>query len=346
MREEAILQQQLTKDTMPNSTEVIFSLCIICFFLYSQETTMSNSVKFEQMDEDSDRRTGMTRKLSDDVFIKNPEFEGTRSIKTMFMVRSSVQDGQHSLHCHFLPEGLRFVAYTALGIVMLGGAILYELSKTSLTPMKDTYIYKTFGFPHSCVLIDEGPPKTYATLMLPLWEYPMVFYLLTSAQRTYDDWRENRVSKEVMMFALIVTPFNVLSTILFRHVFVWGPGANGETFGAHYGFYIWYQLTLALDITRNVLYLDCLKQLPFKNNRALSYSYLAMLILLTIIYMVFGISAAAGSPVFNWTSYSSARDFLQGVTIVYFLFEVPVPIFLSLYGVVYGKQRYITIATS
>eukprot|EP00475_Leptophrys_vorax_P003322 TRINITY_DN1194_c0_g1_i2.p1 TRINITY_DN1194_c0_g1~~TRINITY_DN1194_c0_g1_i2.p1 ORF type:complete len:336 (-),score=88.10 TRINITY_DN1194_c0_g1_i2:151-1110(-) len=282
------------------------------------------------------------------IFIKNYEHTGKRGVANMFLIRKVQKDGQYSFHVHFLPEGLRLVAYLAFGVVMCGGALLYELTKSSLTPMQDTYIYKTFGFAHSCVLIDEGPPKTYATMMLPLWEYPMVFYLLTSTQRAYDDYKEGKrnVSYGVMLFAVLVLPFNVLSTIMFRQVFVFGPGSNGETFPAHYGFYIWFQLALFLDIVKNVTYLDCLKLLPFKNNRPSAYIYLVLLGIITFVYIIFGVSATAGNPVFSWTSNSGAIEFVHALSVLYFILAVPVQIFLSWYEVVYGDNRYVTFAMS
>jgi hypothetical protein len=287
---------------------------------------------------------------SNHVHMENYEHErkGKRSLKDMFILKRQMKDGQYSFHVHFLPEGLRFIALVAFNIVMGGGAILYKATESSLTPMDQTYIYRTFGYPHACVLIDEGAPKAWASLLLPLWEYPMVFYLLTSTQRTYDDWKEGKrgVTNGVMYYSLAVLPFNLLSTVLFRHVFVYGPGANGETFPIHYGFFIWFQLALVLDVVRNVLYQNCLKHLPFNNSKFHAFHYVTWLCVITFINIILGVSAAAGKPVFDWTHNPTSDKFGHAISVLYFLLALPMPTFLAWYGVVYGDTRHITFGMS
>jgi hypothetical protein len=312
--------------------------------------TARPSGSFAVRDSDTKRDRGSAFEMQDDVHIKNyePASKGERSLKDMFLLRRVMKDGQYSFHVHFLPEGLRFIAFLTFNILMGGGAFLYKATYSSLTPMEQTYIYRTFGYAHACVLIDEGAPKAWATLLLPLWEYPMVLYLLTSTQRTYDDWKEGRrgVTKGVMLYSLIVLPFNLLSTVLFRHVFVYGPGANGETFPLHYGFFIWFQLTLVLDTLRNVMYQDCLKHLPFNNSRLHAFSYLMLLSAITFVNITFGVSATVGSPVFNWTSNSESIMFAHAISIIFFMLSVPLPTFWAWYGVVRGDNRYVTFGMS
>jgi hypothetical protein len=287
---------------------------------------------------------------SDHVFVKNyePEFKGKRSLKDMFLLRKQMKDGQFSFHVHFLPEGLRFLGLLGFNLMLVGGAILYKATYSSLTPVEDTYIYRTFGYAHACTLIDEGAPKAWGTMTLPLWEYPMVLYLLTSTQRVYDDWKEGKrgVTKGVMLYSLIVLPFNLLSTIFVRQIYVYGPGENGETFPAHYGFFIWFQLALVLDVIRNVWYQSCLKHLPFNNNRFHALNYVFWLSLITFINIIFGVSAAAGNPVFNWTHDATLDKFGHVISVLYFVLALPFPTFLAWYGVVYGDNRYVTFAMS
>lgn len=241
-------------------------------------------------------------------------------------VGNSIQNKtpNYSFKLTFNPEILRIISYIALIIILVVGNILTE--KFVTVDPHTTAIYKLFGFNHACNALDHEPSRTVSAMLLPLWEVPFVMYVIFNFLRIQDAYRENKAPKYTFVIAAILLPIELLLTVWFRIVFVWNPEVN---FLNHYIPYIGFQVLLFLVAFENVLYFYAMKTLPFKNNAVIAIGYLVLLFVVTLLYVLIGLSSALGHPILDLIGNAGQREFFKSLASFYTVLVVPVPLVVS-----------------
>lgn len=224
----------------------------------------------------------------------------------------------------FNPEILRLVAYSGLIIVMVVGTIL-TATVVDVDPHTTT-VYKTFGFNHSCNVLDHEPSKTITAMLLPLWEVPFLLYVIFNFLRIQDAYRENKVSRYIFIISAILLPLKIFLTVWFRIIYVWSPEVNLLN---HYLPYLGLQILLFLVAFENVLYFYAMKALPFNNNRPIAIAYLILLFVVTALYTIIGVSSAVGHPLLDLINDPGQRLLFRSLTNIYSVLVVPIPMILA-----------------
>ncbi|NMF61103.1 hypothetical protein [Pseudanabaena yagii] len=231
----------------------------------------------------------------------------------------------YSFKLTFNPEILRILSYIALILILVVGNVLTD--KFVTVDPHTTAIYKLFGFNHACNALDHEPSRTVSAMLLPLWEVPFIFYVIFNFLRIQDAYREKKVPKYTYILAAVLLPIELLLTVWFRIVFVWNPEVN---FLNHYIPYIGFQVLLFLVAFENILYFYAVKALPFKNNAIIAVGYLALLFVVTVLYVGIGLASALGHPVLDLINNAGQREFFKSLASFYSVLVVPVPLIASI----------------
>lgn len=245
----------------------------------------------------------------------------------------------YSFSLEFNPEILRIIAYISLITLLVIGYVLTN-TVVDVDP-ETTVIYKIFGFNHACNVIDHEPSRTVSAMLLPFWEVPFLLYVIFNFLRIQDAYRENRAPRYTFLIALYFLPLEILLTVWFRIVFVWSPEVN---FLNHYLPYVGFQILLFLVAFENFLYFYAMKALPFRNNRSIALGYLSLLLLVTFLYVVIGLSLGLGYPLLEPTTNSTHRAFIQTLANLYTFLVLPVPLCLSFLEMKRSPKHTLTVS--
>ncbi|ABW32866.1 hypothetical protein [Acaryochloris marina] len=245
----------------------------------------------------------------------------------------------YSFSLEFNPEILRIIAYVSLITLLVIG---YVLTNTVVDVDPETIvIYKIFGFNHACNVIDHEPSRTVSAMLLPFWEVPFLLYVIFNFLRIQDAYRENRAPRYTFLIALYFLPLEILLTVWFRIVFVWSPEVN---FLNHYLPYVGFQILLFLVAFENFLYFYAMKALPFKNNRSIALGYLSLLLVVTFLYVIIGLSLGLGYPLLEPTTNPTHRAFIQALANLYTFLVLPVPLCLSFFEMKRSPKHTLTVS--
>ena len=245
----------------------------------------------------------------------------------------------YSFSLEFNPEILRIIAYVSLITLLVIGYVLTN-TVVDVDP-ETTVIYKIFGFNHACNVIDHEPSRTVSAMLLPFWEVPFLLYVIFNFLRIQDAYRENRAPRYTFLIALYFLPLEILLTVWFRIVFVWSPEVN---FLNHYLPYVGFQILLFLVAFENFLYFYAMKALPFRNNRSIALGYLSLLLLVTFLYVVIGLSLGLGYPLLVPTTNPTHRAFIQTLANLYTFLVLPVPLCLSFFEMKRSPKHTLTVS--
>ncbi len=234
------------------------------------------------------------------------------------------QSPNYTFSLAFNPEIFRLVAYVGLIVVLLAGVIITD-KFVDVDPHK-TAIYRLFGFNHLCNVLDHEPSRTITAMLLPLWELPFLLYVIFNFLRIKDAYKEKQAPQYTYIISSILLPIEILLTVWFRIVYVWSPEVN---FLYHYLPYIGFQVLLFLVAFENSLYFYAVKALPFNNSRPISVGYLVVLLVVTTLYIVIGLSVAFGHPLLDLVNDPGERSIFQALTNFYSVLVIPVPMLLS-----------------
>ena len=228
----------------------------------------------------------------------------------------------------FNPEIFRIIGYVGFIVMLVVGSFL--TNKFSGVDPQTTTIYKLFGFNHSCYVIDYEPSRTVSAMLLPFWEIPFVLYIIFSFLRVQDAYREKKAPLFAFIVSAICLPIALLLTVWVRIVFVWNPEVN---FMNHYLPYIGLHVLFFLIAFENFLYFYAMKALPFNNNRILAIGYLVLLLVVTLLYVVFGMSSGLGHPILDLINNNGQRLFFRILSSTYTFLVLPIPLILSFWEI-------------
>lgn len=176
--------------------------------------------------------------------------------------------------------------------------------------MKETYIWTTFGFPHTCSFIDYNPFAEIFAILIPLFTLPMIGFLLGSHLRAKMSVANGEAKPYLYTYHKFTTPFNV-AVVSWCHLwFVNKPDAvfpDGYGFLAHYIPYYLFQWTLALVAIGQVHYYIARDLMPFGVPFWVGKWYARIFVAMTIAYQLIVITILAGTPILD-----SAKGGLEG----------------------------------
>jgi len=118
--------------------------------------------------------------------------------------------------------------------------------------VEETYIWKLFGFAHTCVFIDFNPSKTIAALLLNTCTLPLMMFTYFNHLRITVAYKKREVTQLLFNFSKYTWIFRFISFMLFFMVFVNSPDEEyGTTLGwehylLHYIPFMLWQLAQAL----------------------------------------------------------------------------------------------------
>lgn len=170
---------------------------------------------------------------------------------------------------------------------------------------ESTYIFKLFGFSHTCVNIDFNPAKSVAAMLVIFATVPLMIFTILNKSRIKYDHQTGKVSKAIYHFSECTWLFRIFAFAYFFMVFVNSPdGEFREDFDTlkeritdngwlkyllHYlPFFLW-QLALALMSIEQTWYHYCLNDLSFGVSKSILgiYSITTALVLLYYTVWIF-----------------------------------------------------------
>jgi len=223
--------------------------------------------------------------------------------------------------------------------------------------MQDTFIWKTFGFEHTCSYIDYNPFAEIFAIFIPLFTLPMIAYLLASLLRAkvlVNNVRPDGTPKaQPYLYTLNKwITFPCIACISIVHLwFVNKPDAvypDGYGFIAHYIPYALYQWVMSLIAIEQLhFYLATDTKFPFglsdELGEKLGKFYARFFAALTFIYqcIVFSILYSE-NPLLDSANNPTHKAIFQLLTQVYKYLILYAPLVLSFYGILYGESNTIT----
>jgi len=217
--------------------------------------------------------------------------------------------------------------------------------------MKKTFVWSTFGFPHTCSFIDYNPFAEIFAILIPLFTLPMIIFIVGSHFRAKMAVANGEAEPYLYTFHKFTTPFNV-AVISWCHLwFVNKPDAvypDGYGFLAHYIPYFLFQCTMALIAIGQTHYYIALKRMPFGVPDWVGITYARLNVLVTVMYQLVVVTILMGTPILD-----SAKGGLEGtwerqvfvaLTQVYKYMALVVPLILSFHEIFNGDTNTITFA--
>lgn len=168
-----------------------------------------------------------------------------------------------------------------------------------------TAIWKLFGMPHACSYIDYHPAKEMASIMLPLFSFPMTIFLILAHYRNqlvYVNAPDDKEAKSLYWFSKYSTYFTVTALQMTHLWFVNAPDAaypDGFGFVGHYIPYATFQTALAFMAIMQVKYDIITGNIPFGVSANVARSYVVFIFGLTAVYQIFTIALLVGTPIMD-----------------------------------------------
>lgn len=162
-----------------------------------------------------------------------------------------------------------------------------------------TFIYKLFGFNHTCTMIDFNPSKSVsAVLTITLNVIPLTAFAVLNYYRIQQDYQRGRVKKSLATFSKFVTPIMIASFLCFPLVYVNFP-EDMQSFTLHYIPFFFYQCGLVLMEIQHIHYLLDRGKIPFNIPKIVCIIYYWLVLGFWIFYSAFIWSFIAESPIID-----------------------------------------------
>jgi len=214
--------------------------------------------------------------------------------------------------------------------VLIGLFVSMEFVFTDTPPVgfdsksfEKTFIVQLFGFPHTCVFIDENPGKTPVAVIFIIGMMILTIWTFLDHVRIKRDYAggETRL-KGVVTFSKYTWQFRVFCFLLFPLCFVNSPTYDPDPylnpadptvtykqlyddnegpwfkFILHYIPYLLWQLAVALQATEQAYYHYVMETFPFIRSKKVIAIYLWATILLYVYYSAWIITFLVGVPYF------------------------------------------------
>lgn len=152
-------------------------------------------------------------------------------------------------------------------------------------------IFEIFGFLHSCSYVDHNPAKVVASMMLPLFSFPMSLYLIIAHYRIKCSVKNEESPVWLYYYSMFATAFGVFAMQQTHLWFVNSPDMkypDGVGFVGHYLPYALFQLSLVLTAYVQVNYIIALDEkygnrIPFGLPRWIARWYARFSLIITLI---------------------------------------------------------------
>jgi len=215
--------------------------------------------------------------------------------------------------------------------------------------MKDTFIWETFGFPHTCSFIDFNPFKEIFAILLPLFTVPMIAFLILAQWRAKLTVMNKEAQPWLYTYYRITTPFCVFVIGICHLWFVNDPEKSypdGYGFTGHYIPYALFQTAMVLVAIGQMNYYVATENIPFGLPVGIARAYVWAFAIIAFVYQCTVISILMGTPILD-----SAAGGLQGTwqrslfQAMVFVFKVLIlycPIILSIHEARSGDTNTIT----
>lgn len=187
----------------------------------------------------------------------------------------------------------------------------------------ETYIYKTFGFNHTCTYLDWNPSRTVSAMVSQLCIVPLCIYVFLNYYRMKFEYKAGKISDSLWTFCQIASPFCFIFILLFFMVFVNHP-LNRLTFIFHYIPYMFFQMALLLVAVEQVWYLAEKDIVPFNIPRPLLKIYLVIVGCTFVYYTVFIWSFMIEHPILD-TSVPWKKNVGVGIMFFWDLVAIMIP---------------------
>ena len=131
----------------------------------------------------------------------------------------------------------------------------------------ETFIYKAFGFNHTCSLLDFNPSKTIAAMAMMVHEVPILLFVVLHYFRLMG--RSEPKYDNIKSFSKIATPIQFVTILFFYMVFVNSPDGEYGTpegmkqFAAHFTPYFLWQTGVYLMAIQQCWFLSLSDRIPF-----------------------------------------------------------------------------------
>jgi len=188
----------------------------------------------------------------------------------------------------FHVESIRLVAHLGLLLTFGSGGVITETLQGKLAtipPPNETVIFKFFGFNHMCNWVDHMPARLVASIFIPYGQLPYILYFYFYHKRLQRDVANNKISKSLLQFSSLITPFNIL-IVTQLHLWFVNPPNGVYGFTAHYIPYYLFQWALSLQLILNVGYYINTNEIPFGLPRCAAIFFMLVFIGLTLISQV------------------------------------------------------------
>lgn len=195
---------------------------------------------------------------------------------------------------------------------------------------ESTFIYKLFGFNHTCATLDFNPSRTISAITVMFSVAPLLVYIILNRIRMEHEFINGNIGPRLNKFNQIITPLQIIAFAFFYLVFVNQP-MDLPSFILHYIPYMNYQIGLGLIEVQQVEYLiqrkkRCLPlpwimcKLPAWTMRLYSIGVVGIL----IYYTIFVWSFIAGSPIVD-TSDPEGVAFAQFIMYTFLVATILIP---------------------
>ena len=211
---------------------------------------------------------------------------------------------------------------------------------------KETFIYKLFGFNHTCTLLDFNPSKTVAALIIMLHTLPLSFFVICHYIRVMS--HTEPIFKGLQTYSSIASPIQFIVFTYFYMVFVNSPDGEFGTpeamtsFTLHYIPYMSWQLGMLLMGIQQCWYIYLKDQVPFSwVSRDMMWNYCVFMMVVFVIYTYFCWSFILGAPAWE-THYGPGRGLAIFLMYLWDVIAVIVPTVFAYYESIDGNDSSIT----
>jgi len=190
---------------------------------------------------------------------------------------------------------------------------------------KQTHIFKIFGFLHLCSTIDFMPAKEIFAVFLPLFNIPMIAYLILKYYSLKVQVMDGVCDKSVLAVSKFTTPL-CIGIIAVDHLWFvndpeltwyqggWDPSSGqapkGLGFVGHYLPYLLFQTAMAVIAAMQVQHLVGVNKIPFNVPIGVARGYVYLVWTLTLVYQVFVCTLLAGRPILDPTGGAPWENFV------------------------------------
>jgi len=229
----------------------------------------------------------------------------------------------------FHVETIRLVGSINLFMLFFVGMIITETYVVRSIPPDSTVVYNLFGFNHACNWVDHNPARMVAAIIVPFAQIPFILYIFFFHVRLSFRVKEGKISKWILWYSRIVSPYNAFAFAMLHLWFVNTP-EEGYGFTAHYIPYAMFQIALGFMAILQALYLRATDNLPSRCIKGwMAMVYVFFLIGLTIVSLVGVCGIISENPIIDSKNNANHQTAFRLISYVYAFCVLILPILWS-----------------